>query len=431
MKNKVQNAWAFYDWANSVYSLVISTAVFPIYFEAVTRNASEANTVQFLGFELMNSTLYSYSLSISFIIVAIISPILSGIADHTGAKKQFLRFFCYLGAISCGLLFFFVGDNIAYGLAASVLASIGFWGSLVFYNAFLPQIATPNEQDKLSAKGFSLGYIGSSLLLIFILIMTQYPESFGFSDTLMATRASFILTGIWWLAFGQLSLHYLPDNQFKKKASRDYIWKGFEQIKAVISKLKDLKNLRNYLYSYFLFSVGVQTVILLASLFGSVELELETSKLITTILIIQFVGIAGALIFSRLSHKIGNLGALKLSIAIWAIICFGAFTLDKNDTNIEVKFYLLGATVGLVMGGIQSLGRSTYSKLLPKGTKNTASFFSFYDVTEKIAIVIGTITYGYLIDLTGSMTMSVLSLSIFFVLAFLQMLRVKKGAYVY
>jgi UMF1 family MFS transporter len=423
---KTQNAWAFYDWANSVYSLVISTAVFPIYFNSVSPAQIEA-----LGWELESSAVYSYSLSFSFILVAILSPLLSGIADYTGNKKGFLQFFAWMGALACMALYFFDGSNIWLGLGFSVIASVGFWASLVFYNAFLPEIAPPEKQDALSAKGFSLGYIGASLLLILNLAMISLPDSFGFSDAGAASRFSFLLVGIWWIGFAQITFRALPRNPHQRQAPDErYLWRGFKELRGVARKLKELNSLRRFLYSFFFFSTGVQTVILLASLFGDQELGLDSNKLIATILIIQFVAIAGAQLFSWVSRRFGNLQALKISIVVWGLICFAAYGLSKHDPLVEYKFFTLGAAVGLVMGGIQSISRSTYSKMLPESQSN-ASFFSFYDVSEKIAIIFGTFIYGYLIQLTGNMRASVLALSLFFVIGFLLILRVKRNASVY
>jgi UMF1 family MFS transporter len=430
MSNKrIKNGWAFYDWANSVYSLVIATAIFPIYFSSIS-----PEILSLAGYDFESAALYSYSLAAAFIVVAILSPVLSGIADYSGNKKLFMQIFAYLGSASCLSLYFFNDSNIFFGLTMSALASIGFWGSLVFYNAFLPEIAKPEEQDALSAKGFSLGYIGSSLLLIFNLLMITFPESFGISDAGQASRISFLTVAIWWAGFAQITFRRLPRlptniNNRKPKES-GYLWRGFRELKKVALHVNQDSNLRKYLYAFFFFSTGVQTIILLASLFGNNELGMESGKLIATILIIQFVGIAGAQLFAFLSRKMGNLQSLKISIAIWAFICVLAFLLDKNDPMVEYKFYGVGALVGLVMGGIQAIGRSTYSKLLPE-TDSHASFFSFYDVTEKIAIVFGTVIYGYLIQITGDMKASALSLSIFFVIGFFQILRIKKTKNVY
>lgn len=424
---KLINAWSFYDWANSVYSLVISTAVFPIYYGVVTESYE---TVSFLGINFDPITLYNYALSFSFLIVAILSPILSGIADYTGNKKKFLKAFCLLGSLSVMSLFFFEGiDTLWIGIIFTILASIGFWGSIVFYNAYLPEVAFPEQQDKVSAKGFIFGYIGSILLLSFNLFMIQNPETFGFEDSAMPTRLTFVIVGVWWIGFAQITFKRLPNNVFHRKPEKDYIWKGFRALKLVFKDLVNYPALKTFLASFFLFSVGVQTIVLMAGVFGSKELGLPTTNLIAAILLVQIVAIAGAFVFSRLSSKIGNIATLKITIAIWGLVCFLAFSLDKSQENVATYFYVLGGFIGLVLGAIQSLSRSTYSKLLPE-TEDHATYFSFYDVTEKIAIVLGTFVFGALIAITDSMQWSVLFLAIFFLASFIVLSFVKKTKYV-
>ncbi|MDY7395418.1 MFS transporter [Aureibaculum sp. 2210JD6-5] len=424
---KLINAWSFYDWANSVYSLVISTAVFPIYYGVVTESYK---TVSFLGGNFDPITLYNYALSLSFLIVAFLSPILSGIADYTGNKKKFLKAFCLLGSLSVMSLFFFEGiDTLWVGIVFTILASIGFWGSIVFYNAYLPEVAFPEQQDKVSAKGFIFGYTGSILLLLINLIMIQKPEWFGFVDSAMPTRLTFVLVGVWWLGFAQITFKRLPNNVFHKKPENDYIWKGFRALKLVFKDLVNYPALKTFLTSFFLFSVGVQTIVLMAGVFGSKELGLPTTNLIAAILLVQIVAIAGAFIFSRLSSKLGNIATLKITIAIWGLVCFLAFLLDKNQEDVDIYFYVLAGFIGLVLGAIQSLSRSTYSKLLPETTDH-ATYFSFYDVTEKIAIVLGTFVFGALITITDSMQWSVLFLAIFFLTSFIVLSFVKKTKYV-
>lgn len=423
---KLINAWAFYDWANSVYSLVISTAVFPLYFTAIT----DGKTVSFLGTDWDHpDTLYSYALSFSFLVVAFISPILSAIADYTGNKKKFLQIFCWIGSLSVMSLYFFDGeDTVWVGIVFSVLASIGFWGSVVFYNAYLPEVAHPEDQDRVSARGFIYGYTGSVILLVINLIMIQMPETFGI-DSGMASRISFVMVGLWWLGFAQVTFRRLPNNVYNKKPEKDFIWKGFKELKMVWNQVKNYPTLKGFLISFFLLSVGVQTIILMASIFGSEELGLEATSLIITILVIQLVAIVGASLFARLSKKYGNFKALKITIFIWIIVCFGAFMLHKDLENVDIYFYALGGLLGLVLGAIQSLTRSTYSKLLPE-TEDHATYFSFYDVTEKIAIVLGTFVFGFLFAVTGSMQWSALSLAIFFVASFLILSFLKGTKYV-
>jgi UMF1 family MFS transporter len=428
---KLINAWAFYDWANSVYSLVISTAVFPIYFSSLTASFSNVEgKINFLGTTWNPTTLYDYTLAFSFLIVAFISPILSGIADYTGNKLKFLKAFCLLGSISVMSLFFFKDEQTLWvGIVFTIFASIGFWGSIVFYNAYLPEVAYPEQQDDVSAKGFIFGYSGSIILLLLSLIMINKPALFGISDASMASRITFLIVGVWWFGFAQITYLKLPNNVYNRKPGKDFIWKGLNELKLVYVELKHHPELKFFLSSFFMYSVGVQTIILMAGIFGSKELELPTLNLIAVILLVQIVGIVGAFLFSRLSDKIGNLTSLKITIIIWAIICLAAFMLNKSQEKVYVYFYLIGALIGLVMGAIQSLSRSTYSKLLPE-TKDHATFFSFYDVTEKIAIVFGMFIFGLLVSLTGSMQWSVLFLAIFFLISFVLLTFVGKTKYV-
>ena len=421
---KLINAWAFYDWANSVYSLVIATAVFPIYYETIT--SDNGGIVHFLGTEFHNSTLLSYSLSFSFLIVALLSPILSGIADYTGNKKRFMQFFCYLGSFSVMGLFFFKDEQTLWiGILFTVLASIGFWGSIVFYNSYLPEIAHPEQQDRVSAKGFMYGYTGSIILLAFNLLMIMKPELFGITDATLPPRISFLMVGIWWIGFAQITFYYLPNNVFHKKPEKDFIFKGIKELKEVVKNLKQHSDLKQFLIAFFLYSIGVQTLILLAGIYGKKELGIETNKLIITILLIQIVAIFGAYLFARISEKIGNIKTLKLTIAIWGLICFTAYLLDARNKYIDLQFYALGGLIGMVLGAIQSLSRSTYSKLLPN-TEDHATYFSFFDVTEKIAIVLGTFIFGFVGAISGSLKNSIFILAVFFLLGYVVLSFMKK-----
>ena len=421
-KKKVINAWAFYDWANSVYNLTITSTIFPIYWTAVsTTNGS--TKVEFFGRFYENTALYSYALSLSFLIVALISPILSGIADYNGSKKRFLQTFCFIGSVSCSALFFFNRSNIEFGILAFMMGTIGWAGSLVFYNSYLPEIATDDEQDKVSAKGFALGYVGSSLLLILNLIVILFPESFGIpKESSLPARIAFMAVGIWWFGFAQYTFYYMPKNKSGFNLKLDSFWKGYKELASVWNQLKQHRNLKSFLYAFFFFTMGIQTVMYVAALFGSKELKLKSGQLIATILIIQFVAIGGAYLFAYISKKLGNINALLIALCIWVCICISAyFVVNAN------QFYLLALSVGIVMGGSQSLSRSTYSKLLPENTKDTTSFFSFYDTSEKIAIVLGTASYGLIEELTGSMRNSVFTLGAFFIIGLLLLTRLKRN----
>ena len=417
---KVINAWAMYDWANSVYSLVITSTIFPIYYAAVT-TVGDDRMVKFLGLNFQNSALYSYTIAFSFLLISILSPFLSGIADYGGLRKKFMQFFCYLGSLGCLILFFFTSkENIGVGIFGFVIATVGYAGSIVFYNSFLPEIAPVHMQDKVSAKGFAFGYIGSSILLIINLVMVLFPQIFGFSDSATAPRISFLMVGLWWVGFAQIPFRRLPDNPQNRKTKGNYLFNGFKELLKVLNILKENRRLKLFLSSFFFFNMGVQTVMYVAALFGEQELKLQSSELITTILIIQFVAIGGAYLFSILSSRFGNFGALAIAIIIWIGICIGAYhVVDANG------FYALAFVVGMVMGGIQALSRSTYSKLLPE-TINHASFFSFYDVCERVGIVVGTAMYGIIIEITGSMRNSVIALALFFILGLVLLIRIPK-----
>ena len=424
---KLINAWAFYYWANSVYPLVISTAIFPIYYTSMANSfANTEGDIFFLGTHWNPTTLYDYTLALSFLIVAFCSPILSGIADYTGNKLKFLKGFCLLGSVSVMLLYFFDGlSTLWVALLCTIFASIGFWGSIVFYNAYLPEVAFPEQQDKVSAKGFMYGYFGSVLLLVFSLVLVQKPDWFGITDLTLAPRITFVLVGLWWFGFAQITYRRLPNNVFNHKPDKDYIGKGFLELKTVFKSLGSHSQLKYFLIAFFFLSVGVQTIILMAGIFGSEELGLPTLNLILTILLVQIVAILGAYLFSRLSDRIGNLATLKITLLIWCVVCFIAFILDKNQPNVDNYFYAMGIVLGFVLGATQSLTRSTYSKLLPD-THDHATYFSFYDVTEKIAIVLGMIVFGLLLALTGSMQYSVLALAVFFLVAFLVLYKIKR-----
>jgi len=404
---KVINGWAMYDWANSVYNLVITTTFFPAYYAAVTGLANFPDGITFLGRRFVNTELKDYVLAFGFLVIAFLSPILSSIADYKGNKKNFMRFFCYLGSISCSLMFFFDKDHITLGLICFMFAGIGFYGSQVFYNSYLPEIAAENDRDRVSAKGFSLGYLGSVLLQLigFGLVMAM-------PNNPLPLKLTFLLVGIWWVSFAQITFNALPISpKSERKTKKHGLANGFHELKIVWDQVTHLPVLKRFLGAFFFYSMGVQTVMLVAIDFGIKELKLPNEKLIITAVIIQIVAIIGAIGMSKLSAKFGNIKVLLLTVLLWIGVCIAGYFIST-----ETHFYIIASLVGLVMGGIQSLSRSTYSKLMPE-TKDTASFFSFYDVTEKIAIVIGLFTFGF-IEGISTIRNSILSLVIFFILGF-------------
>ena len=415
---KVVNGWAMYDWANSVYNLVITTTFFPIFYLGVTGDGNDETKTDYIDFlwlkHIPNSSLYDYTLAIAFLFVALSSPVLSSIADYKGNKKNFMRFFVTLGSLSCMGLYFFNLSTLLFSSILLITATIGFWGSLVFYNSYLPEIAAPEDRDRISAKGFTMGYIGSVILQIigFILVVMAGDDEAAQAN---AVRTTFVLVGIWWISFAQITFNRLPKSQPAGiPNNRNTLTNGFHELAKVFRQVKTMPVLWLFLCAFFFYNMGVQTIMLVATNFGKEELKLDTTTLIITIVIIQIVAIAGAIGMSRLSEKFGNFKVLMFVIFLWIVVCIYAYYFLYN----QWQFFGVAAIVGLVMGGIQSLSRSTYSKLMPV-TKDTASFFSFYDVTEKIAIVVGMFSFGIITHLTGNMRMSIIALIAFFLLGFL------------
>jgi UMF1 family MFS transporter len=421
--NKVIKGWVFYDWANSVYPLIISSAIFPIMFEKMTsvkdlEGKTVYDTISFFGFEFKNTAFYAYLVSLSYIVVTFITPLLSGIADYSGQKKRFLQFFCFLGAISSSLLFFFnhkangeIPVQIGFTILPLFFASIGYWGSLVYYNSYLPEIAPENEHNAISARGFIMGYLGSSILLIIILILTQFTK-------VMPINYAFPLVGLWWLGFAFYTFRRLPKP--KVKANTEHaLSKGFKELKKVWKDIQSRRPLKRYLASYFMFNMAVQTVMIMATAFANKEIiGIQTTDLIVSILIIQFLGMLGSFLFSKLANKMGNKLGLSIAIVVWITLCMYVYFV----VYLPWQFYIAAAVVGLVMGGIQTLARSTYSRMLPESEDNT-SYFSFFDVSEKIGLAIGTLSFG-IIETLWDIRTSVLALIIFFVLGWTLLMRV-------
>ena len=427
---KVLNAWAMYDWANSVYALVITSTIFPAYYEAITKQRVDENNtayVTFLGREFVNTSLYNYALAIAFLIVALISPLLSSIADYRGNKKSFMNFFLTMGSLACLSLFFLNTtdgkissgvSNLGLGLFSVILACVGYWGSIVYYNSFLPEIAAPEDRDRLSAKGFSYGYVGSVVLQVICFVLVFFPGIVGGSDaegstTTIQFRTGFLLVAIWWWGFGQFSLRRLPKSEPAGDPTQKHLLSnGYKELRKVWGQLSSLPVLKRFLFSFFFYNMGVQTIMLVAALFGKGELDIPSTNLIIAILLVQLIAVPGAFVISKLSGSLGNLRTLMLCVLLWVGICIYGYTIPRGDIT---QFYIISSIIGFVMGGTQSLSRSTYSKLMPI-TKDTASFFSFYDVTEKISLVVGLFLFGFLTEITGSQRVSVLALMTLFII---------------
>ncbi|MEM7105103.1 MAG: MFS transporter [Bacteroidota bacterium] len=417
---KTINAWAMYDWANSVYALVIAAAIFPAYYNEVTSSGGSSKVFLF-GMQIENTAIYSITLGISFGIVALISPLLSSVADYAGNHKSFMKFFCYTGAAACSALFFFDGTNLVFGLSCLMLATIGYSGSIVYYNGYLPAIADDDMQDKVSAKGYAFGYIGASTLLILNLVFILNQKSLGIEDGTLLPRIAFVTTGIWWFIFAQFTFRKLPDSIYHEKKQRNHpVFHGYQELQKVWRKIKRISVLKIFLFSFFFYIMGVQTVMFMAPSFAEKEIAgIGTEQLIVTVLILEYIGMMGAIGFARISGRIGNINAILIAITVWVFICAGSYFIQ-----IPFHFYIAAIFIGMVMGGIQTLSRSTYSKIIPK-TENNAGFFGFYDVCEKTAMMIGLVLFGYLDNLTGSMRNSIIMLGLFFLIGLILMLRMK------
>ena len=410
---RIVRGWVMYDWANSVYQLTIASAIFPIYYNTVTRTGNDF-TISFFGLSVINTVLYSWAIAAAYLLVAIMSPLFSSMADYTGRRKGFMRAFTLIGATACGALFFFDKNHIELGVIAFTLGTIGYGGSIVFYNSFLPVIAEPEDQDRISARGYSMGYLGGVILLLFNLLMIMKPNLFGIADdSSLPARISFVTVFLWWIGFSQITFSRLPKYTYRQRTKHESVWtNGYKELRTVFNQIRKSYRLSLYLTGFFFLMMGVLTTMFMAATYGEKELGLRENILIPTILAIQLVGMLGAWMFARISEKLGNLRALMITVVSWAIICIGAYFVTNAAGFLTVAFF-----IGIVMGGSQSLARSTYSKMLPADTTDHTSFFSFYDVMEKLATVAGTFSFGVIEAITGSMRFSVLAIIVFFILS--------------
>lgn len=412
---KTIKGWIMYDWANSVYQLTIGSTIFPIYYNTITRTG-DSDIISFFGIKGINTVFYSWAIALSYLLVASLSPLFSSIADYTGLRKRFMMIFTWIGALSCGMLFFFNKNTIELGLLAFTFATVGYGGSLVFYNSFLPVIAEPADQDKISARGYIMGYLGAVILLMFNLAIVMFPDFFGVKDSTFPARFAFLCIFIWWIGFSQITFRRLPKYTFgTREKGVSVLSKGYRELQKVFRQVLKMKQLKIYLIGFFFMTMGLLTVMFMAATYGTKELGLDDKVLIPTIVLIQLVAMFGAWLFAEISETAGNIRSLIFSIFIWIAVCVGAFFINSASGFIIVAMF-----VGLVMGGTQALARSTYSKMLPE-TKDHTSFFSFYDVSEKIATVGGTFSFGIIEAITKSMRYSVLAIVGFFIIGLIFM----------
>ena len=410
-------AWAMFDWANQSYNMVITSTIFPAYYVAITQDKNPGGMVSFFGHKYVNTVLSTYILGLSYLIIVALLPILTSIADYKGHKKLYMQLFTWMGSLACAGLFLFTMNNFEWGMICFGLASIGYCGGFVFYNSYLPQIATIDQQDAVSAKGFIYGFAGSIVVQVLCFVFVLSPKTFGMTDD-FAARFSFLIVGIWWIGFSLIPFYLLPKG-VPNAGSHEYnvITGGFKELAKVWKRVKELPLLRRFLPAFFFYSVGVQTILLVAANFGAKELKMPEADLISIILIIQVVAIIGAAITAKASAKYGNIKVLSTIVGVWCLICGGVYLITSAH-----QFYVAAVLVGIVMGAVQSLSRSTYSKYIPQNIPDTASYFSFYDVTEKLSIVVGLFTFGFVEGWTGEMRDSALVLDGFFVIGFLLLL---------
>lgn len=397
--SKQQKAWAYYDVGNSSYQLVIVTAIFPIYYAAVC-----PENISLFGSVWSKASFYLMLFSMSYLFIGIANPLLSGIADFSMARKKFMIGFTITGIIGTLMLCLFDSNHLEIGFMGTFLSTVGYAGSMVFYNAYLPEIAKEEDQDLLSARGYAWGYLSSMILLVIALI----PFVFGLLDSELASKLTFLLVSIWWAFFSFYSISRLPKDALSIKSNRNMIVGGYIELFSAMKKVYSQKRLSLFLASFFFYMMGVQTVFYAATLFGKQELKLDDNLLIVTMLLIQLLGAIGANVLSKLARHKGNFIALSITIVIWAGVTVFAYLMQS-----AVEFIIASIFVGFVMGGIQSLSRSTYSKWTYK-LKDKASLFSLLDFTEKIGIVIGTMAFAYFTDLFGSMREAILLLAGFF-----------------
>jgi len=344
-------------------------------------------------------------------------------ADYSGRRKTFMKVFTWIGALGCALLFFFDKNHIELGVIAFSLGTFGYAGSIVFYNSFLPVIAKPEDHDRISAHGYAMGYLGGVILLLFQLALTQKPGWFGIpADSDLPYRIAFLTVGIWWIGFSQITFTRLPKYIYKKRQGHESVlFNGYRELQKVYRQIRKSNALSLYLVCYFFFMMGLLSVMYMAATFGKKEVGLDNSVMTPTLLLIQLVGMGGAWGFARLSGKIGNLRALMIALSAWTLICGGAYYITDAAGFITAAFF-----IGIVMGGTQALARSTYSKMLPETTDHT-SFFSFFDVMEKLASAGGTFSFGLIEALTGNMRSSVVAIGIFFVIGLTFLFMVMKA----
>jgi UMF1 family MFS transporter len=417
--------WAMYDFANSAFATTILAVIFNKYFATVVAGGEKG--VEILGLRLHGASFFTFAVSLSMAITAVISPFLGAVADASASKKRFLMAFCYIAILFTGLLYFVHPGNHWRGALFFIIASIGFEGSIVYYNAFLPEISTDQNIGRISGLGWALGYIGGGALLAINLMMLQYPELLGFPAGYFTVQDCFLSVAIWWLIFSLPTLLFLKERgQSHLSAESNYFREGYCRIKQTFHRIKTFRELTKFLAAFVIYNDGIETVIVMASIFGAEVLGMKTGEIILFFLMIQGIAFFGSLLFGYLADAIGNKRTIMISLVIWSLIVIWAFTLGIV-WDPKTEYWILGVLAALVMGGSQAASRSLQGVFTPEA--NSAEFFGFFAVSGKFASVFGPLIYGILIAITGNVQSGILSVLLFFLagIAILWTVDEKKG----
>jgi len=417
--------WYFYDWANSAFSTTVVAVFIGPYLTAVAEAASGCDgeeacrdaTVNVLGFNLAVGSFYPTVIAVAVIINVLILPIIGAIADRSAHKRRLLALTAYVGAGSTTALIFVTDERYVLGAALVILATIAFAASIVVYNSFLPQLVTEDQRDKVSSVGWALGYLGGGLLLLLNLVgLMVLEETYG---TGTVVRWSLASAGIWWGVFTLLPLRWLRDRPpvHVVPAAGGVLTSGFRQLWHTLKHLRSYKLTLFFLGAYLVYNDGIQTVINLASVYGTQELRLEQTTLIITILVVQFLAFFGALALGRMAVLIGAWKTVLISLLLWIAVVLAAYWLPAEDPT---KFMLLGGCIGIVLGGSQALSRSLFSQLIPKGRE--AEYFGFYEISDKGTSWLGPALFALVFQITHSYRLGVVSVIAFFVVGFLLLL---------
>jgi len=408
--------WCMYDWANSAFATVILSAVLPVYFVSLV--PEEGARISFLGFNhiFRASSLWGYAVSCSMLIVAITSPYLGSRADRLSIHRRFLFAYCLFGVLATSFLFFATPGRYLLAAFLFICANIGFAGSNVFYNAFLPKLAANHELDRLSSRGFAYGYIGGGIALLLVFGMIQGYSFLGFADKGAASRAGFLLTGLWWFLFAVPTYLYvrIPASPIMVNSRH----RGIRGYFRIFAEIKKHPSLLLFLIAFLFYNDGIQTIIVVAAIFAREELGLSQVTILSCFLMIQFVAMPGTLLFGRLAEVSGAKRSLYLALFLFILVTIYAYFMNK-----AWEFWLLGFVIAIILGGSQAVSRSLFSSLIPEGKH--AEFFGFYAISAKFASIFGPLLFALIIDITGSARLSILALTFFFVTGMLVLTQVK------